>query len=507
MIFRFLIFFLLLASFSHPALADDIDRGKVIYDKRCSWCHGAEGAGDGPAAEFLNPPPRDFTLGLYKWKSTPFDEYTPSDEDFARMIAGESAHKKVSGWDGMSRTSMPGWGDLLSKDEVREVAAYIKSLAGLEKAEKPSISTSGKVDASKESIERGRKIFKDACSECHGNEGRGDAAKKLRDDWGARTWPRDLTKGWSFRAGNRPEDIYTRVTAGINGTQMPSFADPASKKTMTEEERWDVANYAASLDEPQRKPKPESVLKAVRADNSLPSAPEDAAWDKAEVSNYYLFPQIIAGEKAYTPSLDSISVKALYNDREIAFLLEWDDPTNSMPWDDKSKEIAGGELFPDGVAIQIPADIKGNERPYFGMGGAKPVIIWRWQSENEPGAGQSVKTLFSKGPERITVKEEPGITASGRYDNGRWRVIIKAQLKPATGPVIEEGSFLPIAFAAWDGSNQDHKGKHTMTGWQWATLQKQASKPSYIWPLIIGILVLAVEILWLMSARRGKQAR
>src|SRR3989304_8026832 len=178
MIFRFLIFFLLLASFSHPALADDIERGKALYDTRSSWCHGAEGAGDGPAAEFLNPPPRDFTLGLYKWKSTPFDEYTPSDDDFVRMIAGESAHKKISGWYGMSGTSMPGWGDLLSKDEVNSLAAYIKSLAELEKPEKPSIDTSGKVAVSKESIERGRRIFADAWVECHGKEGRGDATKK-----------------------------------------------------------------------------------------------------------------------------------------------------------------------------------------------------------------------------------------------------------------------------------------------------------------------------------------
>ncbi len=502
---RLFIVILLLCSLTIPALADELPRGKAIYDRRCAWCHGAEGAGDGPAAERLNPPPRDFTLGLYKWKTTPFDEYAPTDDDFTRMIAGESAHKKISGWDGMSGTSMPGWGDLLSKDDVGAVTSYIKSFAGLEKPEKPSIDTSGKIAASKESIERGRKIFADACAECHGNSGRGDATKKLRDDWGARTWPRDLTKGWTFRAGNRPEDIYTRVTAGIAGTQMPSFADPASKKVMTEGQMWDVANYAASLDEPQRMPRPESVLKAVKINGSLPLSPEDKSWDRAELANYYLFPQIISGEKSYTPSLDSISVRALYNDTEIAFLLEWDDPTNSMPWEQKAREIADGEVFPDGVAVQLPAEIKGAERPYFGMGGVKPVNIWHWQSETEAGAGQSIKTLIAKGAERITLKDEPSAIASGRYDNGRWRVIITTRLKPSTGPVIDEGMFIPIAFAAWDGSNQDTKGRHVMTGWQWATLQKGSSQPSYAWPAIIAILALAAELLWLRSARRGKQ--
>ena len=67
---------------------------------------------------YLNPPPRDFTLGLYKWKSTKFDEYAPTDEDIARMISGMRSHDSIPGWDGMNATSMPGWSDLLGKEEV-----------------------------------------------------------------------------------------------------------------------------------------------------------------------------------------------------------------------------------------------------------------------------------------------------------------------------------------------------------------------------------------------------
>src|SRR3989338_10826611 len=61
---------------SIPAIAaqGNKENGKAIYDKKCWWCHGENGAGDGPAAEFLNPPPRHFTAGWFKFKSTPFDE-------------------------------------------------------------------------------------------------------------------------------------------------------------------------------------------------------------------------------------------------------------------------------------------------------------------------------------------------------------------------------------------------------------------------------------------------
>ena len=71
---------------------------------------------------------------------------------------------------------------------------------------------------------------------------------------------------------------------------MPSFADPASKKIMTDAERWDVANYAASLNEPGKKPSANPVLKAMKLDGNLPDGPADAKWNKAAVSGFYLFP-------------------------------------------------------------------------------------------------------------------------------------------------------------------------------------------------------------------------
>jgi high-affinity iron transporter len=42
-------------------LAQDIARGKALYAANgCGTCHGLTGAGDGPIARTLTPPPRDF---------------------------------------------------------------------------------------------------------------------------------------------------------------------------------------------------------------------------------------------------------------------------------------------------------------------------------------------------------------------------------------------------------------------------------------------------------------
>jgi high-affinity iron transporter len=44
-----------------PAKAPDLARGAVLYAEQCASCHGAAGAGDGPAANDLKPPPVAFT--------------------------------------------------------------------------------------------------------------------------------------------------------------------------------------------------------------------------------------------------------------------------------------------------------------------------------------------------------------------------------------------------------------------------------------------------------------
>ncbi len=48
----------------------NVSLGKSIYDVRCATCHGADGKGNGYAAAFVNPRPRNFTEGKFKFRST-----------------------------------------------------------------------------------------------------------------------------------------------------------------------------------------------------------------------------------------------------------------------------------------------------------------------------------------------------------------------------------------------------------------------------------------------------
>jgi DMSO reductase family type II enzyme heme b subunit len=331
--------------------------------------------------------------------------------------------------------------------------------------------------------------------------------KKLKDDWvGNRLWPRNLTKPWLFRAGSDPKDIYTRISAGISGTPMPSFDDPQSKKKLSEEDKWHVVNYVTSIKNEARRIKDgDTVVKAKRLTGELPKDVNDEKWKGVESTAYPLVGQIIAKERFFTPSVEEITVKAVYNDKDIAFLLEWDDRTNSIPGDAKAQELADGELNEDAVAIQLPVTIPEEmEKPYFGMGDSShPVNVWHWKSGSTK-AEQSIKVMDSTGFKNIKARDKSNVTAKGGYNKGTWKVMMIRPLKTDNKDDMqfEEGRFTPIAFATWDGTNGEKGSKHTITTWYWILLKPPTGSNVVFIPLLVAGIVLGAELLIARSAQK-----
>lgn len=94
-----------------------ITGGYAIYRRNCLHCHGVSGAGDGPTAAFLYPPPRDYRRGLFKFTSTP-NGARPAREDLTRTVKN-----------GLHGTSMPAFEALLSDDEIAQVVDYVVFLS------------------------------------------------------------------------------------------------------------------------------------------------------------------------------------------------------------------------------------------------------------------------------------------------------------------------------------------------------------------------------------------
>ncbi len=199
-----------------PVRSDIVGRKNGLYREHCVHCHGITGDGLGPTAAFLNPYPRDYRPGVFKYKSTERSD-KPTHADLVRIL-----HKGIPG------TSMPSFA-LLSPIEVDALVEYVTylSIRGetelalmrqffelddedegklpetqefliaevLEPiAEKWAAAVDAEIEVPEmptgielaESIAKGRELFfgdKANCVKCHGVTALGDGQANDYDDW------------------------------------------------------------------------------------------------------------------------------------------------------------------------------------------------------------------------------------------------------------------------------------------------------------------------------------
>jgi mono/diheme cytochrome c family protein len=202
-----------------------------LYGRECAVCHGSDGRGDGPAAGLLSPRPRDFTSGLYKFRSTPSGTLPTVDDLVGTITAG------------LPGTSMPGYLGLLSAGEIASLARHILTLAPPGSSQDRPLELGEPGDSGSKSVEQGRVLFESVgCAGCHGRDGRGAGWRPAREGLGADPRPTDLSTPWTFRGGSAAESIARRILTGIDGSPMGSYAD-----RLTTAEAWALALYVPTL--------------------------------------------------------------------------------------------------------------------------------------------------------------------------------------------------------------------------------------------------------------------
>ena len=91
------------------ASSDAVTRGRALFQKYCTLCHGVRGDGKGLQHEGLTPPPRDFTDPAWRQRTSPRHVYFAIRE-------------------GVATTAMPSWKSLTEQDGW-DLTAYVLSLS------------------------------------------------------------------------------------------------------------------------------------------------------------------------------------------------------------------------------------------------------------------------------------------------------------------------------------------------------------------------------------------
>ncbi|VAW10096.1 hypothetical protein MNBD_ALPHA09-1098 [hydrothermal vent metagenome] len=496
-----------------------VEQGRDIYFQRCSFCHGLLGDGEGPAAKYLDPRPRDFTLGTYKFRTTESGEL-PTDKDLFRTVSRGLPGTAMQSFDrDLIKTG-------LTEEERWQVISYIKTFAA--EFDDPDLDpvATGKViplpknpaPYNEETIARGKEVFERAkCWSCHGKTGRGDGNKEFRkDDWGFTIRIRNVTHPWKIKAGIEVEDIYMRFTSGISGTPMPSFV-----KTLDEAARWDLANYIKSLQHQLTKTQ---TLKAKPVDGELTEDPGDAVWDTAEPMDMRLAGQVVAAPRWQNPSIDMVTVQAIFNDKDIAFKLTWDDPFKDIVHD-ASQELDTAELtkigafnsyveandmiprqletLRDSIALQFPVkQPKGTKKPHFFRGATSDQVhLLVWKADAAAAGKRGTEEGNARGWKRqikVQAEDAQQITGKSNWDQGRWTVVMKRPLNTGDKSDVqfEPGIFTPMSVNAWDGSNGEHGLIMSLSTWYFVFLEAPTPAKVYIYT-VLAFLLMGGLGLWL----------
>ena len=506
--------------------------GQKLYARHCAGCHGTSGDGNGVAASFLFPKPRNFRFGKFRLVST--KNSVPSQADLEAVLVR-----------GMPGSSMPSWRHLkteerslliqeiyrltgegardryienlkkeqgLTEEEIKaadvqeEIAAFVKSRA----TTGDPVPAASLGPSSPTAIAQGKEHFaRQGCVSCHGNEGKGDGVKKMIDDEGFPTRPRDLTRG-IYKGGHDPASLLLRISRGMPGTPMPSAP------TLTEEQVVEMVHFLRSLSTEEQREAP--VLKrekiVVRKVAAMPADSSPTAWRSAPSAQVRLTPLWWRDD-----AIGAIQIQAVHDGRDIAFRLEWEDSTPDL-------HAGKVEAFRDAAAVEI---VRGPEEPFLGMGATgTPMDLWMWDAARgqtggeieevnprvvvdiypfseastataefaRPGTKTSEQpdialpakavgnqfnraaqyssggsSLTAAGPSTVTFRfaKSQLVSASGRWSAGRWTVLLRRSLEVPSaddGVELTPGQSASVALALWDGSHRDRNGQKQVSIWQ-----------------------------------------
>jgi len=202
---------------THPDQHKDgwkIKQGRNLYMLHCLHCHGTGGDGNGPTAQYLNPRPRDYRNGVFKFTSTG-SGLKPSRHDLKTILVN-----------GIPGTSMPSF-MLLGDEEISLIVEYVRFLSMRGEFER-RVYDNIKDFATADAV---RAVIKEGTSKTDAEQQVIDKLVAEKEDL-FEIPATDTAETWET-SENPETTIYPREATVLNGAKLYSQVEPRPKESET----------------------------------------------------------------------------------------------------------------------------------------------------------------------------------------------------------------------------------------------------------------------------------
>ncbi len=244
----------------------------------------------------------------------------------------------------------------------------------------------------------------------------------------------------------------------------------------------------------------ESVtVRAAVVKGGLPSEdPMAAAWNSAPLAEFPLSPQVHWAPRIQEVTVKSVKVRALHDGKELAIMLEYEDPTED-PDDAAGLEFMVGDKKAHFAHGQPMALVEGG-----------PVNIWYWKNKENKAVDMNAKGFGT-----LKAQKHQDVKAKGVYQNGKWRVVLSRTLAtehPEEDAQFTPGEFTSIAFAIWDGKKLEsgdlkEKGSQkAVSSWWYFRAEPPPDYSPYLYAALAIGLAAGFQFVVIRKLKKGQSA-
>ncbi|MBX0286362.1 ethylbenzene dehydrogenase-related protein [Haloarcula salinisoli] len=251
----------------------------------------------------------------------------------------------------------------------------------------------------------------------------------------------------------------------------------------------------AALSVPQAAARPAHEIPVEPATGDF-SGPTADGWSDVPQSTVPLSSAPSSVPNANDTTIERVHVQAARGEEQLYLRLQWHDATRDTTTD-------GPRTFADSVAVQFP--VNESARPPIAMGGpTNRVNVWYWSG------GTGSEELLAGGAGSTTRMANSTITTNATYqgsgENATWTVQYTRDLDVAgeNRTTIPEDEDIDVAFAVWNGSNDERAGQKAVSEWHYFPFSGGPQGPPYaalLWT-IAGVAIVSVIAVTAYGIRR-----